>query len=381
MVRLARAGSIAQRYESIAGFTSGFDYLRLVLAAGVVLIHSFVASYGKSGTLVVWTGWHRIFSAPIVPAFFALSGFLVCGSLKRRPTITAFITLRALRLMPALAVEVLLSAVVLGGAVTVLPRAQYYTRWEFFRYFENIVGRIQMHLPGVFLSNPYPKIVNISLWTIPYELECYAGLILLYGLGVIDRRIVLLCVIAVSIAVGTAFAFSGYDPYWAANRPLGRALVVAFLCGIAINLYADRVKLDRRLAIACIVAMILCCLDYRMIYLAAVPIAYLTVYLGMLNPARRGPLFRGDYSYGLYVFAFPIQQTLSFAVPELRHWYLNAPATVVLGLGYASFSWHCVEKPVLDRKKQLLALAEAGRERAFSVVGLRPKLKSEERRV
>jgi peptidoglycan/LPS O-acetylase OafA/YrhL len=108
----------------------------------------------------------------ILPMFFALSGFLVTGSLFRTRTLTEFIALRLLRLVPALAVEVTLSAVVLGALFTSLPIGQYFSDPAFWKYFLNIAGRIHYSLPGVFQDNPIP-IVNISLWTIPYELEWY----------------------------------------------------------------------------------------------------------------------------------------------------------------------------------------------------------------
>ena len=75
--------------------------------------------------------------------FFALSGFLVTGSLGRT-RLHQFVTLRVIRLIPALAVEITLSAVIIGLIFTTLPASEYLTSKGFYAYFLNIVGDIQV---------------------------------------------------------------------------------------------------------------------------------------------------------------------------------------------------------------------------------------------
>ena len=113
--------------ERGGGFTTGFDYLRIGLALAVLVWHSFILSAG-SGALyrAAWGGSFRFLLAIILPMFFALSGFLVAGSLERT-RVPQFVVLRALRLVPALAVEVTLSALILGAVFTTLPLGQYFT--------------------------------------------------------------------------------------------------------------------------------------------------------------------------------------------------------------------------------------------------------------
>lgn len=222
----------------------------------------------------------------------------------------------------------------------------------------------------MFLGLPYPNVVNLSLWTIPYELECYLAIMLLYVVGIVRRPPLLLAVIAIAMVIGTVAALSDWDPYWATNRPLPRSLVVAFLVGVAINLYADRLRLTRLYALLALAGMVLCTLDYRFVYLATVPAVYLCVYLGMMHPPRKGILFTGDYSYGLYLFAFPIQQTYTHLFPAMRVWYLNATFTILFGLLYAAFSWWCIEKPLLARKQHFVRIAEAARDQVRRLIGL-----------
>ena len=75
---------------------------------------------------------------------------------------------------------------------------------------------------------------------------------------------------------------------------------------------------------------------------------------GVETKARIPIISNGDYSYGLYVFAFPIQQLFAHWFPWETKWYWNAGFTLLLGSAYAAFSWHLVENPVLKRKKAIL---------------------------
>jgi peptidoglycan/LPS O-acetylase OafA/YrhL len=127
------------------------------------------------------------------PSFSQLSlpclGFLFRGSLARtRPH--QFAILRVIRIIPALAVEVTLCAILLGLLFTEIPRSQYLASIQFYTYFLNIIGRIHFTLPGVFANNPGPSVVNGQLWTIPLEMECYLALILLAVSTLLRRRLI-----------------------------------------------------------------------------------------------------------------------------------------------------------------------------------------------
>jgi peptidoglycan/LPS O-acetylase OafA/YrhL len=90
----------------------------------------------------------------------------------------------------------------------------------------------------------------------------------------------------------------------------------------------------------------------------AVPSAYVTVYLGLLNPPRNKIILSGDYSYGLYLYGFPIQQAFVYVGPNLHHWYLNLLLTIPCAILVAVGSWWLVERPVLDQRKKLRKLEE-----------------------
>lgn len=117
MFRLYRSlPSAADILNRNGGEGPGFNAMRLILSLTILAVHSgWVAGADTSRD---WEGLHGIFLMSLVPAFFALSGFLVTGSAMRTDAVRPFITLRAIRIVPALFVEITLSALVLGPLLT-----------------------------------------------------------------------------------------------------------------------------------------------------------------------------------------------------------------------------------------------------------------------
>ena len=289
---------------------SGFDYMRIALATGVIWLHSIEVADGMDAAIAVWSSWARPLVGVILPMFFALSGFLVAGSLERNKSMVSFLGLRVIRLVPALAVEITLSAIILGPLFTSVPLAEYYRDPRFLHYFANIIGDIHYVLPGVFSTNPYPEIVNSQLWTIPFELKCYAALTVIAGIGLFSARRWLLAsmiLLQLAVAVRLCIHHPNYDPTFR-----GVLLVGCFLAGLTIYRWRDQLPWSRNLAVlsAVLTAALLSLPPYGDFFISF-PAAYLTVYLGLLNPRRSNLLLSGDYSYGMYLYGYPIQQAFT----------------------------------------------------------------------
>ncbi|BAN23757.1 acyltransferase family protein [Caballeronia insecticola] len=346
--------TLADRIEQVGSASSGFDYLRIGLAIGVVCWHSIVTTQGFGYEQPLWDSW-RMLIGGLLPMFFALSGFLVSGSLVRTKSIGRFLSLRAIRLYPALAVEVLLSALILGPLLTKLPLSEYFSRHEFWAYFHNIIGYITFPLPGLFDDNPFPSITNVSLWTIPFELECYICLTVFALIG-LKRRFLLLLAVCVMMVCAT-YMLAHRPNAIQFDTPPGRLLVGCFLGGVLAYLYRDRIPFSGGLFALALALHFLLTRHAWTAYLSIFPTAYVTAWLGLLNPPKRTFLLRGDYSYGLYLFAFPIQQAYAQLFPQHRVIWLATLCALAAGLAYAAFSWHCVEKPILKRKNEIIATA------------------------
>jgi peptidoglycan/LPS O-acetylase OafA/YrhL len=331
--------------EKAAGKNSGFDYLRLVLALLVISFHSIVLCYGKSTQKEVDGSIFGIFFGLIVPMFFALSGFLVAGSLVRSPNLGIFIGLRAFRIIPALLVDTLFSALILGPLLTTFTLYDYFNDHQLHAYFLNIIGDIHFHLPGLFINNPSDR-VNGQLWTIPYELECYLVLAAMGLIGLHRKRILFAMAVLAAMSLLEIHLLIHGGGAW-------RNIVLCFLAGVVFYLFRDKIPLRW---FYFFLAATLSCLILAIPaagYLSAFPIAYMTIFIGLLNPKKISILETGDYSYGLYLYGYPLQQALVSTLPFAREWYGNLILGIPLAFLFAFFSWHVIEKKALSRKKIL----------------------------
>ena len=359
------------------GKTSGFDYLRIILAVGVLVWHSYGLAFGRvSIDAVLNGGWVQTIIYAILPMFFALSGFLVTASLIRANSIKTYLVFRGLRLFPALAVEVILAALLLGPLMTALTLGAYFSDGQFFRYFLNLGGLVQYRLPGVFENAPYPYVVNGSLWTIPYELECYLYLVFFSVIGVFSGRyfilIAYIAVTVISVQLGVKLSSEGIvvliknliieettllpNLQQATNADLhpNRIVVLSFLAGAVLYVWRDKVPCSPILAIVSLVLATWWLSSVTFFYLAPLPIAYLTVWLGLQNPPRLSVLNKGDYSYGIYLYAFPIQQVISSTGLHGGSYIAHILLSLTIVSAFAAFSWHWIEKPSLRLKRHFL---------------------------
>lgn len=317
----------------------------------MIFLHSFHVAYGtQEGGLR--SGFLNPGFVAILPIFFGLSGFLVAGSAVRTSSVATFLGFRAIRLVPALAVEVTLAALLLGPVLTTVPLTTYFSGHEFLTYWGNIIGRVRYFLPGLFTDNPVPRTVNMNLWTLHAELECYAIMALAMLLGLMKRRKLMLTlwVVASIIMLGLSVA-SG----WFVRAPLypPSMFVYAFCTGVVAFLWRDHLPIAKSMLFVSIIAYLVTYFIKPIGILGVLPLIYIMIWVGM-QPRLNARIFRkGDYSYGLYLYGFVIQQTIVYLLPEWRAWWFVFPSSLLITLLFAIFSWHVVEKPALRLKKMI----------------------------
>ena len=332
--------------------SNGFDYLRIILAVLIVAWHSVSISYGSSIEAQYFIPI-RPMVLFMVPAFFALSGYLVAGSLYRTDHLPTFLTLRALRIFPALCCEVVISALIIGAALTTLPLKEYLTDRTLLRYFLNIFGYIHYFLPGVFADNISAR-VNNQLWTIPFELECYILIGVLYLATLHKKTTAFLgLLIAATITVTVVGLMQGTSP--AGFQPSGRFAVASFLWGVLAYALREKIPHNRYIFVACIVYSWIMLQWREGEYLSAPAIAYVTVYIGLCDFRKTFVLWAGDISYGIYLYGFTIQQAVyQLTPPEFRSWAENFLVSIIIACGVGYLSWTYVESKVLMRKKAVV---------------------------
>lgn len=326
------------------GTRNNFDAVRL-LAAGMVLYSHQLALSGRPETTPLhFATWGYLG----VMVFFVISGYLVCDSWERDPDPLRFLQRRALRIWPALAVVTVLSSLVLGPLLSRLSWPAYFASGETWAYLTTAVFWIQQTLPGVFPGNPFARAVNGSLWTIPYEVGCYLGLLLCGRLGLLQRRGPLLLVWLMAWLV-LGWIFSGPGPY---PRIWSLELGCCFVAGVLLQQLRPlwRERIGPVLMSAALLATGLHALGWTMpAALLLMPV--LTLVVGtlswpVLNQAGRW----GDFSYGLYIYAFPVQQCVVMLWGPEHPLPALLLLSLLLSLGCAALSWHLIEKPALRYK-------------------------------
>jgi len=337
---------------------AGFDYLRFILALAVIVWHSIVVSYGAEIELVVGFGPLRPFMFSVLPMFFCLSGFLVAGSLVRN-TLIAFLTLRIIRIFPALAVDTLVSALIVGTIATSLPFKEYFSDPDIYQYFLNTLGIIQYDLPGVFENNPLPKMVNQQLWTIPYELECYIVLAVASYFGLVRRPTLFLLCLTI-FTVGQFFAEYYMEQNGGGIRILssGRGLLLSFLWGVAMFLFRKSIPMSALIAAFCAVLIYTSVYSRAGMIFSVVPASYICVYFGVQNRMSSKIRSLANYSYGLFLYGFPLQQLYSWIFVDHREWYFNSAFTIASALVLAAISWHLVEWPIMKNRSTFISFVE-----------------------
>ncbi|WP_431777569.1 acyltransferase family protein [Ottowia caeni] len=323
---------------------NNFDAIRMVAALSVLISHHF-ALLGQFEPSVLQINTLGGFAVLI---FFAISGYLVTASWYNDPNLLRFAQRRALRIFPAYIAVIILTAYVLGSFLTSLPLGDYLSHKLTFAYLSNIWMGLISALPGVFEKNPYPVAVNGSLWTIPYEIKCYIALACAAAVGLLRRRLLWLSLITITLL----WYQIRFGPDFHQDWKHFREMAAYFLAGSAVftlqPLWSKRPALYLGLLIVAGLSLWHSGLRY-ISFLLVVP--YAVIYLGTRStPILRGFGRWGDPSYGIYLIAFPTQQTIiHFLWPSVGSAGILALSILVTTiLAYAS--WHGLEKVAMKFK-------------------------------
>jgi len=334
------------------GRDNNFNLIRFLAASAVLLDHSFaLVAHDQTASALIDVERLEI-GRLAVDVFFILSGFLVTRSVMTQPTLIDYAVARFLRLFPALLVACIGIAFVLGPIVTSASLGDYFTDprpWLFVPLTTSLITH-SMTLPGVFEHVPESGVIDPPLWTLRYETMCYVLLALFALVGALATRFRATLTLAVILG---AYAFITFATSWRGDSSAidsAARFVLDFFLGGAFYVFADKIRVDLRVALvlglaaaatfgtAAYEAVFRVALTYGLLWFALVP----------AGAIRRFNLI-GDYSYGIYILCFPIQQTFVMLNPQITPgWLFMCSFPAVLAL--AILSWHFIEHPALRRK-------------------------------
>jgi peptidoglycan/LPS O-acetylase OafA/YrhL len=321
--------------------SNAFDAIRLVAAFAVLFSHSFALLGLREPSI-----FGRTLGSVAVYVFFSLSGYLICQSWERDPSSKRFLVRRMLRIAPGLVVAVIFCALVVGPMASGLPLHRYLSSpqvWSF--VVDNILlFRSNSALPGVFQSQPIHA-VNGSLWTLRYEVLMYLLLMAVGLTGALRKWVPILLAGAVSAACVFHWVDPGHVPLiWRVDLSAGKLaeLSASFFAGAALYLFRNRIPLLWAPALLLVPIMQL----LPGMVLLALP--YLTI-----TAAQRLRLpLKNDVSFGVYIYAFPVQQLFSgYALAHGVGWLPVLLASAAVTSILAALSWILVEKPSLALKQ------------------------------
>ena len=334
-------------------FPNNFDFIRLVAALLVLVSHQF-ALQGLPEPGV--QGLHSLGGLGVL-VFFSISGYLVAQSWLNDPHWLRFAARRLLRIVPGLLLVMAACTFILGPVLTHLSLAEYFSHPLVAKY---LVFRSKQ-LPFVFAGNALPHAVNGALWTIPLEIACYAVLGLLglvgclrsgYGRPALTFALVTTALIYALPENRGSLVFRSFLGFVPARYLLEFGLF--FFAGSALCLWRV-LELKRQqtalLLIGTLIAAAIALAFNRMFLAVWLMLPLAMVLLGhRTTPFLRRTGRFGDLSYGVYIYAYPVQQTIFLLYEDQLGWWTLMALVVAITVLLAFASWHLVEKPALRYK-------------------------------
>jgi peptidoglycan/LPS O-acetylase OafA/YrhL len=345
---------------TLSNYTQGrdnnFNLIRIMAAFAVLVTHSFALAIGTGAAEPFRGSLGMTMGSIAVDVFFVTSGFLVTGSLVMRQNACEFLWARFLRIFPALLVMLLLTVFGLGPFLTSRLLSSYFTDVLTYGYLvkcATLISGVWYNLPGVFDDNPYRHAVNGSLWSLPYEIRMYAIVVLVW---LVFRRIQSIGGRAFSIAVVSATLVAGLFVLTRHIEGLPAdqfgTLFFMFFSGASCCLLKEQIAISHGRFCFCAVALLSSALvGPRTFFIAyLLTIAYSVLYLAYIpsGPVRTYNRV-GDYSYGVYIYAFPVQQSVAALLPGVSVLLLFLMSACIT-LALAVLSWHFIERRALAFK-------------------------------
>jgi peptidoglycan/LPS O-acetylase OafA/YrhL len=345
---------------------NSIGFVRWLMAFAVIFSHAgpLAGFYGGRDLGTQWSNEQSL-GGVAVGGFFFLSGFLITKSKMGSASTPRYFWRRVMRIFPAWWATLLVTAFILGPIAWVREAGTingYFTTpgdspWTYFYSNFTLILR-QVNIAGMGTSLPYYKefgglIWNGSAWTLAYEFGGYILIAILGIIGALTHRAVAGSVTIAIILLATV--------QWLGIGKLGTTiplfgdfrvllLMAPFAFGILFALYADKIPLDWRLAAAGLVIALYTYATGGYLVVGQYAFAYFLMWFALSAKAFNRWERYGDFSYGIYIIAWPLMQFAAYFQLERFGWLVYHVVIVVGCHIYAFLSWHLLEKPAMGLK-------------------------------
>ncbi len=353
--------------DALVGHDNGFGFLRLLLATVVIVDHAFpLGGFGRD-PMWTWSKDQDSLGGICVAGFFAISGYLIAKSSFTTDWLQ-FLWRRALRILPAYWTVLAVTAAILGPAVW------WHAHRSFAGYFvRNGVGPYSYVFQNAFLeigrygihdlltaTTPYGQLVkasvfNGSLWTLIYEWHCYLLVLALAVAGAFRKaRLLAVCT---TVGLWLVLNLQVIDPTWPARLtpwlkdPHTVRFTTIFMLGALAAVYARHIPMDDRLGMLSVAVYFGSLFGGGYFTIGYPAMVYMLLWLAVRLPkALRLVGARNDYSYGIYLYGFLVQQLFAAAGVHKLGLLPFIVIAIVVSWVCAYVSWHVVEKPAMGLK-------------------------------
>ena len=334
--------------DVFVGKNNNLTFIRLVAALSVIYGHTAAIVAGAPADWVAVTTGYAYLGGVAVDLFFLISGFLVTASILNGG-VKNYVASRALRIFPALWVNLIIVTFVLGSVVTTLPVTEYLTHKDVWSYFKGLAFTYQggFFLPGVFTQN-HNQAVNGSIWSVLIEVWLYIILAFFYIFGLIRSR-----------AIFNTIFFALIIILWSDNSYIPASLRSATNLHVCLLFYIGSFLYINKDSVPISPYFMLFSLFLAGITIGTEKFAYgyilllVTFFCTVSFQKQFSWLDKwGDYSYGVYLYGWPAQQLTVWIFPSfsgIQNWLMASAIALFCGVA----SWHLIEKKALRLKKVL----------------------------
>lgn len=325
---------------------NSFDLIRFLASTLVLFSHSFpLVLNARSEPLVMATDGNVSGGKVAVLLFFILSGFLIAASWESKNSLSGFLIARIRRIFPGLAV-VLALTVIAGIFLTTASVAEYFRSATIYFIKNLTLYKGKFDIAGVFEDNPYGSALNGSLWTLRHEFTCYLVVALFGFLGFMRHLSVwILWLSCVTLALSNSISINFLKEFL--------PLCSWFLAGTLAYLYRDLYLSRTNLVIAVILLAATFIFGFNLLIVSPI-IAYFLIRIAYIPSVFSNFGKYGDFSYGIYIYAFPVQQFVIYLITKSllgpMSWWVVFLVSFPVTLLFAVASWHLIEKRFLKRK-------------------------------